>query len=91
MQYHKYRLTELENMMPWERDIYLTLLKNYIEERKSKETTKQKILMDEEALEKPKKITATISLNQSYRFKDVSGRAFKNLKKILHQLKLMMI
>ena len=31
MQYHKYSLTELENMMPWERDIYLTLLKNYIE------------------------------------------------------------
>ena len=31
MQYHKYSLTELENMMPWERDIYLTLLKDYIE------------------------------------------------------------
>ena len=31
MQHHKYSLTEIENMMPWERDIYLTLLKNYIE------------------------------------------------------------
>ena len=31
MQYHKYSLTEIENMMPWERDIYLTLLKDYIE------------------------------------------------------------
>jgi len=31
MQYHKYSLTELENMMPWERDIYLTLLKDYID------------------------------------------------------------
>jgi hypothetical protein len=31
MQYHKYSLTELENMIPWERDIYLTLLKDYIE------------------------------------------------------------
>ena len=31
MQYHKYSLTELENMMPWERDIYLALLKDYIE------------------------------------------------------------
>jgi len=31
MQYHKYSLTELENMMPWERDIYLSLLKDYIE------------------------------------------------------------
>ena len=31
MQYHKYSLTEIENMMPWERDIYLTLLQQYIE------------------------------------------------------------
>tara|TARA_Y100001970_G_C14254999_1_gene874596 strand:- start:5899 stop:6042 length:144 start_codon:yes stop_codon:yes gene_type:complete len=31
MQYHKYSLTELENMMPWERDIYLALLSDYIE------------------------------------------------------------
>ena len=31
MQYHKYSLTELENMIPWERDIYLALLQQYIE------------------------------------------------------------
>ena len=31
MQHHKYSLTELENMMPWEREIYLALLKDYIE------------------------------------------------------------
>ena len=31
MQYHKYSLTEIENMIPWEREIYLALLKNYIE------------------------------------------------------------
>ena len=31
MQYHKYSLTEIENIMPWERDIYLTLLQEYIE------------------------------------------------------------
>ena len=31
MQYHKYSLTELENMIPWEREIYLSLLKSYIE------------------------------------------------------------
>ena len=31
MQYHKYSLTELENMMPWERDIYTALLEQYIE------------------------------------------------------------
>ena len=36
MQYHKYSLTELENMIPWERDIYVTLLQNYIEEQNLK-------------------------------------------------------
>ena len=36
MQYHKYSLTELENMMPWERDIYLGLLNQYIEEENLK-------------------------------------------------------
>tara|TARA_A100001011_G_scaffold53012_1_gene51314 strand:+ start:5663 stop:5806 length:144 start_codon:yes stop_codon:yes gene_type:complete len=36
MQYHKYSLTELENMMPWERDIYLTLLIDHIEKENLK-------------------------------------------------------
>jgi|TARA_B100000886_G_scaffold289558_1_gene214720 hypothetical protein len=36
MQYHKYSLTELENMMPWERDIYTSLLEQYIEEENLK-------------------------------------------------------
>ena len=36
MQHHKYSLTELENMIPWERDIYLTLLQQYIDEEKLK-------------------------------------------------------
>ena len=26
MQHHKYSLTELENMIPWEREIYINLL-----------------------------------------------------------------
>ncbi len=36
MQYHKYSLTELENMMPWERDIYIALLQQYIEDQNLK-------------------------------------------------------
>ena len=36
MQFHKYSLTEVENMMPWERDIYLALLKQHIEEENEK-------------------------------------------------------
>jgi hypothetical protein len=38
MQHHKYSLTELENMVPWERQIYMGLLQNWIkEERKPKD------------------------------------------------------
>ena len=45
MQHHKYSLTELENMMPWEREIYMGLLTEYIKEeneRIEKEKAKQK-------------------------------------------------
>ena len=36
MQYHKYSLTEIENMMPWERDIYVALLQQHLEEEEQK-------------------------------------------------------
>ena len=36
MQHHKYSLTELDNMIPWERDIYVSLLVNYINEENEK-------------------------------------------------------
>ena len=36
MQHHNYSLTELENMMPWEREIYIGLLINYLEEEKKR-------------------------------------------------------
>ena len=32
MQHHKYSLTELENMIPWEREVYITLLSQFIKE-----------------------------------------------------------
>ena len=41
MQHHKYSLTELENMIPWERDVYVGMLVQYIEEENQK--IKQKI------------------------------------------------
>jgi|TARA_B100001094_G_C17563154_1_gene499296 hypothetical protein len=31
MQHHGYSLTELENMMPWEREIYIALLQDHIQ------------------------------------------------------------
>ena len=37
MQFHKYSLTEIEGMMPWERDIYVGLLQQHIEEEKLKQ------------------------------------------------------
>ena len=41
MQHHKYSLTEIENMLPWERDIYLGLLNQYIEEENLKAQQQQ--------------------------------------------------
>ena len=32
MQHHKYSLTELDNMMPWEREIYMGLLMEFIKQ-----------------------------------------------------------
>jgi hypothetical protein len=32
MQHHKYSLTELDNMIPWEREIYMALLVKHIQE-----------------------------------------------------------
>ena len=45
MQHHKYSLTELENMMPWEREIYMGLLAQWVKEeneRIEKENAKMK-------------------------------------------------
>lgn len=36
MQHHKYSLTELENMIPWEREIYMAMLIKYLEEENEK-------------------------------------------------------
>ena len=45
MQHHKYSLEEIENMLPWEREIYINLLSQHIEEenkRIEQERAKQK-------------------------------------------------
>lgn len=36
LQYHKYSLWEVENLIPWERDIYVALLQQHIEEENLK-------------------------------------------------------
>jgi len=36
IQHHKYSLTELDNMIPFEREIYVTLLKNHLDEEEER-------------------------------------------------------
>ena len=36
MQHHKYNITEIENMIPWERDIYVDMLIYHIKEENEK-------------------------------------------------------
>ena len=36
MQYHKYSLAELENMIPFERDIYVQMLLAHLKEQEEK-------------------------------------------------------
>jgi hypothetical protein len=37
MQHHKYSLTEIEHMLPWEREVYVGLLLQHIEDEKMKQ------------------------------------------------------
>ena len=41
IQHHKYSLSELEDMIPWEREIYILLLKNWIEEEEQRLSQQQ--------------------------------------------------
>ena len=36
MQHHKYSLTELDNLLPWEKEVYVNLLTNCIKEENEK-------------------------------------------------------
>jgi len=37
MQHHKYSLTELNNMIPWEREVYVQLLMKWLEEEEQRQ------------------------------------------------------
>ena len=46
MQHHKWSLTELDNMLPWEREIYTGLLVKFLEEeekRRKEEESKARL------------------------------------------------
>ena len=36
MQHHKYSLSDLENMIPWEREVYVTMLIEYVKTQNEK-------------------------------------------------------
>ena len=42
IQHHKWSLTELEDMLPYERDIYVAMLKNWTEEENERLRQQQK-------------------------------------------------
>ena len=41
MQHHKYSLTEIENLMPWEREIYVDMLITHIKEENEKQKQRE--------------------------------------------------
>jgi hypothetical protein len=41
MQHHNYSLREIEEMIPWEREIYVGMLLNYLKEEKQKQEQEQ--------------------------------------------------
>ena len=41
MQEHHYSLSELENMMPWEREVYVGMLITHLKEKEEKLKSKQ--------------------------------------------------
>jgi hypothetical protein len=41
MQHHNYSLSDLENMMPWEREIYLDMLFTLIKEQNEKQKQRE--------------------------------------------------
>jgi len=40
MQHHNYALSDIESMMPWERDIYVQMLIEYIKQENKKQEQK---------------------------------------------------
>ena len=40
MQHHKWSLSDIENLIPWEKEIYISLLQQYIEEENLKRQQK---------------------------------------------------
>ena len=44
MQHHNYSLSDIENMLPWERDIYVDMLITYIKEENEKARIRKQVI-----------------------------------------------
>ena len=42
MQLHKYSLSEIDNMMPWEREVYINMLIEFMKEEKLRQEQESK-------------------------------------------------
>jgi hypothetical protein len=42
MQHHKYSLSEIDNMMPWEREVYINMLIEFMKEEKLRQDQESK-------------------------------------------------
>lgn len=42
MQHHKYSLSDIESMVPYEREVYIAMLVRFLEEQKQKEQAAKK-------------------------------------------------
>ena len=42
MQHHNYSLTELEEMLPWERELYIGLLMNFLKEEEKRQQEEER-------------------------------------------------
>ena len=43
MQYHKYSLSDLDNMIPFEREVYVAMLVKYLEEEKQRIESQKRV------------------------------------------------
>ena len=56
MQHHKYSLSEIDGMIPWEKEVYITMLVEHLKEEEIKYKDMQKGIDRDLSFEKTRKI-----------------------------------
>ena len=83
LQFHKYSLTEIENLIPWERDIYIAMLQQHLEDELREEGAREKITVVKGSKINKKSFTKTIGTNTLERRIGNNEKKITSLKKIL--------